>query len=133
MIGGAGVARGYLGRPELTGQRFIRDPFQSDNTDGSIVLETSRGILRTVMLKSWVEWIISQNSRPPDRLGEIEAVLNEHPAVRESVVVAREAANGDKQLAAYLSRAKDKTQPAPVASIHSGQNADHMVPHSSSS
>src|SRR5260221_14793728 len=103
MIGGAGVARGYLGRPELTAQRFIRDPF---NRNGAKRLYRT-GDLARYLADGAIEILGRMDHQVKIRghrieLGEIEAVLNDHPAVRESVVAAREAANVDKQLGAYL-------------------------------
>jgi acyl carrier protein len=102
-IGGAGVARGYLNRPELTEERFIQHPFSSDPharlyktgdlsrylPDGQIVF----------MGRSDYQIKIRGFRIEPD---EIVAVLNEHPAVQTSIVVAREDLGGDKQLVAYI-------------------------------
>jgi len=103
MIGGAGVARGYLGRPELTAQRFIRDPF---NRNGAKRLYRT-GDLARYLADGAIEILGRMDHQVKIRghrieLGEIEAVLNDHPAVRECVVVAREAANADKRLVAYV-------------------------------
>jgi len=130
MIGGAGVARGYLGRPELTGQRFIRDPFQSGDT---------RRLYRTGDLARYladgdVEILGRMDHQVKIRghrieLGEIEAVLNQHPAVRESVVVAREAANGDRQLVAYLiTREGQNPTRRQLRQYTADRMPDHMVP-----
>lgn len=103
MIGGAGVARGYLGRPELTAQRFV-----------SVVLPGNRserlyrtGDLARYLPNGGIELLGRTDQQVKIRghrveLGEIEAWFGEHAAVRECVVVAREAANGDKRLVAYV-------------------------------
>ncbi|HWX21797.1 MAG TPA: MupA/Atu3671 family FMN-dependent luciferase-like monooxygenase [Candidatus Binatia bacterium] len=103
MIGGAGVARGYLGRPELTAERFLRNPFRDD---GAHRLYRT-GDLARYLPDGNIEILGRMDHQVKIRghrveLGEIEALLNEHPAVRESVVVARNAGNGDRRLVAYV-------------------------------
>jgi natural product biosynthesis luciferase-like monooxygenase protein len=103
LIGGAGVVRGYLDRPELTAERFVKSPFSADprarlyrtgdlaryRADGAI--EFLGRIDHQVKLRGYrIE------------LGEIEAVLGKHPGVRESVTVAREDTPGDQRLVAYV-------------------------------
>jgi natural product biosynthesis luciferase-like monooxygenase protein len=130
MIGGAGVARGYLGRPELTAQRFIRDPFQDH--DNRRLYRT--GDLARYLAGGDIEILGRMDHQVKIRghrveLGEIEAVLNGHPAVRESVVVAREAANGDKRLVAYVIL-REGQNPArrQLRQYTQDRMPDHMVP-----
>ncbi|MEO6237923.1 MAG: MupA/Atu3671 family FMN-dependent luciferase-like monooxygenase, partial [Vicinamibacterales bacterium] len=99
LIGGAGVVRGYLARPELTAERFV--------TGGS-----GERLYRTGDLARWLpsgalEFLGRLDHQIKIRgyrieLGEIEAVIAEHPGVREAVVVAREGTGGDARLCAYV-------------------------------
>ncbi len=94
-VGGAGVARGYLNRPELTAQRFVADPFAPD---GGARLYRS-GDLARYLPDGDLEYLGRIDQQVKIRgfrieLGEIAAELNRHPAVRESVVVVKEAPPG---------------------------------------
>ena len=102
-IGGAGVVRGYLNRPELTAERFILNPFTTKpnsrlyktgdwgryNSDGSI--EYLERIDHQVKIRGFRL-----------ELGEIEAVLSQYSPVEETVVVVREDEPDDKRLVAYI-------------------------------
>ena len=102
-IGGAGVGRGYLNRPELTAERYVPDPF---------TLEPGARLYRTGDLARYraggvIEYLGRLDQQVKVRgyrieLEEIEAVLGQHGAIQEAVVVAREDEPGDKQLVAYL-------------------------------
>jgi natural product biosynthesis luciferase-like monooxygenase protein len=103
FIGGAGVARGYLDRPEQTAERFIPSPFSADG--GARLYRT--GDLARYRSDGTIEFLGRVDHQVKLRgyrieLGEIEAVLGRHPRVRESVVVAREDAAGDQRLLAYV-------------------------------
>ncbi len=102
-IGGQGVARGYLERPDLTADRFIPDPFSAE--PGARLYRT--GDLVRYREDGRIEYVGRLDHQVKIRgyrieLGEIEAVLAAHPAVRESVVVARENGTGDHTLVAYV-------------------------------
>ena len=102
-VGGAGVARGYLSRPELTSERFIPDPFSSHA--GACLYKT--GDLARFLPDGDVEYLGRIDHQVKIRgfrieLGEIESVLASHPAVHHSLVMAREDTQGDKRLVAYI-------------------------------
>jgi amino acid adenylation domain-containing protein/FkbM family methyltransferase len=102
-IGGAGVARGYWKRPDLTADRFIRDPFSTES--GARIYRT--GDLARWLVDGRLECLGRLDHQVKIRgfrieLGEIESAIAQHAAVRSVVVVAREDIPGDKRLVAYL-------------------------------
>jgi amino acid adenylation domain-containing protein len=101
-IGGDGVARGYRNRPDLTAERFIANPF---STEGGRLYGT--GDLGRTLANGEIAFLGRIDDQIKIRgyrieLNEINAVLNEHPAVQASVVIAREDVPGDKRLVAYI-------------------------------
>jgi natural product biosynthesis luciferase-like monooxygenase protein len=103
VIGGAGVARGYLNLPDLTTERFIANPFSPDPEQrlyktGDLVRYLNDG---TIEFLGRLDHQIKLRGFRIE-LGEIESVLLQHPHVREVVVVARKDANGSQQLIAYI-------------------------------
>ncbi|MBI4587207.1 MAG: amino acid adenylation domain-containing protein [Candidatus Rokubacteria bacterium] len=102
-IGGPGVARGYLNRPELTAEKFVPDPFGGDA--GARLFRT--GDLARYRPDGNIEYVGRTDHQVKIRgfrieLEEIEAVLGQHPGVRETIVVACEDASGEKRLVGYL-------------------------------
>ncbi|MDX6577959.1 MAG: hypothetical protein QOE96_3912, partial [Blastocatellia bacterium] len=128
-IGGDGVARGYLDRPELNAERFVRDPFSQ--VPGARLYRT--GDLVRYRPNGEIEFIGRLDNQVKVRgfrieLGEIESALAEHPSVREAVVVARKD-NGDKHLAAYLVPRPGLTPSIDeVREFLKDKLPDHMVP-----
>jgi len=102
-ISGDGLARGYLNQSEITAQQFIPNPFS--NQPGRRLYKT--GDLARYLPDGNIEFIGRIDNQVKIRgfrieLGEIEIALNQHPEVRESVVLAREDVQGDKRLVAYI-------------------------------
>lgn len=103
FIGGDGVVPGYLRRPELTAERFIPDPFSG--IPGARLYRT--GDLARYLRDGNLEFLGRLDHQVKIRghrveLGEIEAVLGQHPRVREAAVVLREDRTGDPRLVAYV-------------------------------
>jgi amino acid adenylation domain-containing protein len=106
FIGGAGVARGYLNRSELTAEMFIADPFK-EGQEGRLYRTGDQGRYLPDGNIEFIGRIDNQVKIHGYRieLGEIEAVLNQHPTIKESIVVVRDGdSSGEKHLIAYLVR-----------------------------
>jgi amino acid adenylation domain-containing protein/non-ribosomal peptide synthase protein (TIGR01720 family) len=127
LVGGAGLARGYLNRAELTAERFVRNPFGPGRLYRS-------GDLARWLADGDLEYLGRIDQQVKIRgfrieLGEIERVLAAVPGVRDAVVLAREDRPGERRLVAYL-------VPDPGVSVSAGEAreacrtrlADYMVP-----
>ena len=118
LIGGEGVVRGYHARAALTAERFVPDPFSD---------EAGSRLYRTGDLARWkgdgtLEFLgrIDQQVKVRGHRiepGEIETALAAHPAVRESVVVAKDDGTGERRLVAYVTPAASAEVPAPAAPV----------------
>jgi thioesterase domain-containing protein/aryl carrier-like protein len=129
-VGGAGLARGYLNRPELTTEKFVSNPFSI--APGARLYRT--GDLCRYRADGNIEFLGRLDQQVKVRgyrieLGEIEAALNLHPALRETVVVARANTADEKELVAYLV-AHEKLQPtvAELRAFLRKKLPDYMVP-----
>jgi amino acid adenylation domain-containing protein/non-ribosomal peptide synthase protein (TIGR01720 family) len=106
-IGGAGLARGYLKRPELTAERFVPNPFCDASIAGPGTRLYKTGDVARYLPDGNIEFLGRVDHQAKVRgfriePGEIESVLSEHPDVRESLVMVREETPDDKRLVAYV-------------------------------
>jgi amino acid adenylation domain-containing protein len=129
-VGGVGVARGYLNRPELTAEKFISDLFSA---------EPSARLYRTGDRARYLDdGEIAYLGRIDEQIkilghriepNEIEAMLDRHPAIASSVVVARGAACDEKRLAAYVVMSNGTTPAAAdLRGFLQNELPDYMVP-----
>jgi aspartate racemase len=128
-IGGDGIVRGYLDRPELNAERFVPDPFSG--LPGGRLYRT--GDLVRYRTNGEIEFIGRMDSQVKIRgfrieLGEIESALAEHAHIGEAIVVARKD-QGDKHLVAYMvPRAGMTPSTEDVREYLKQRLPDHMVP-----
>jgi amino acid adenylation domain len=107
-IGGHGLAAGYHGRPDLTAEKFIPDPFSRQQ--GARIYKT--GDLARYVSGGEIEFLGRIDHQVKIRgfrieLGEIESVLKQHPEVHQCVVMARSDESGEKRLVAYVTPTQD--------------------------
>ncbi len=129
LLGGEGLARGYLGRPELTAERFLPDPFSRLPGErlyrtGDLVRQRGDGGL------GFLGRLDGQVKLRGFRieLGEVEAVLATHPRVEETAVLVREGEGGDRRLVAYLVARQEPPSGAELRNFLGGLLPDYMVP-----
>jgi aspartate racemase len=129
-IGGDGLAREYLNLPEQTAERFVPDPFADDPgarlyRTGDLVRRRPDGVIEFVGRLDHQVKIRGFRVE----LGEVEAALREHPALRDVAVTARPDARGEKQLVAYVT---PRWAPGPpldeLRAFLAERLPDHMIP-----
>ncbi|RKH16116.1 non-ribosomal peptide synthetase, partial [Corallococcus sp. CA047B] len=129
-LGGEGLARGYLGQPGLTAERFVPDGFSE---------KAGARLYRTGDKVRWgrdgtLEYLGRMDFQVKVRgfrieLGEVEAALGAQPSIRDAVVVVREDAPGDKRLVAYVVAQPNHTVDATtLRSALKGRLPEYMVP-----
>jgi amino acid adenylation domain-containing protein/non-ribosomal peptide synthase protein (TIGR01720 family) len=129
-LGGAGVARGYLGRPDLSAERFLPDPFAS--TAGARLYRTGD---RARVLSSGALLFLGRIDHQVKvrgyriELGEIESALAQHPALRGVAVLCREDRPGEKRLVAYVAGDQASSlAPAELKTFLAARLPEYMVP-----
>lgn len=127
-IGGDGVGRGYLNRPELTSQKFVPNPF--GNIRGDKMYRT--GDLARWLPDGNIEYLGRMDDQVKIRgyrieLGEIESVVLLYPGVKQSVVLARENGHGDKTLIGYVVCEGDFEKESAISFLKS-KLPEYMVP-----
>lgn len=128
-IGGAGVGRGYLNRPELTADKFIPHPFSEQK--GARLYRT--GDWARLTDDGQIEFAGRRDQQVKLRgfrieLGEVETALSRHPSVRESVIVARGESNEEKRLIAYFVPADGPASVGELRHYLSAQLPEYAVP-----
>jgi amino acid adenylation domain-containing protein len=130
-IGGLGVGRGYLGRPDLTADRFVPDPFATEPgarlyRSGDLARLRPDGRLESLGRTDHQVKLRGFRIEP----GEIEEALRACPGVAQAAVLLREDRPGDRRLAAYLGLAPGAEPPSPaeIRRSISGRLPDYMIP-----
>jgi amino acid adenylation domain-containing protein len=127
-IGGAGLARGYINRPEVTAEKFLPNPFSDE--PGARLYRT--GDLARYLADGNLEFVGRIDNQVKIRgfriePGEIESMLLQHSSVRDAVVLAREVGPGDKRLVAYVIT-KDAPDVGVLRNFLREKLPDYMVP-----
>jgi acyl carrier protein len=127
-LGGDCLARGYLGRPELTAERFVPDPF---GPPGSRLYRTGDLVRR--LGDGTLEFAGRADAQVKVRgfrieLGEVEAALSAHPGVQEAIATTREDASGSRRLVAFAVPKVPGDPLADLRSFLSGRLPAYMVP-----
>ncbi|HEX8272300.1 MAG TPA: amino acid adenylation domain-containing protein, partial [Longimicrobiaceae bacterium] len=129
-FGGVGLARGYLGRPDLTADRFVPDPF-GDAPGGRLYRTGDRARWRAdgqLELLGRMDFQVKVRGFRIE-LGEIEAALRAQPGVREAVVMARADASGERRLVGYVVGEPGAVPPAAELRQALGRSLpEYMVP-----
>ena len=129
FIGGDGLARGYLARPDLTAERFVPNTFAAREGErlyrtGDVARWTPEGVL---------EFLGRVDAQVKVRgyrieLAEVEAALRAHPEVREAVALVRQDTPGDKRLVAYVTGGTDPLDGPSVRAFVQERLPEYMVP-----
>ena len=126
--GGAGMARGYINRGDLTAEKFVPDPFSQTGGErmyrtGDLARWRATGELEFAGRKDYQVKVRGHRIE----MGEVEAALSAEPAVAQAIVVARAGEGNETQLIAYVT-SKEKTSAAALRSSLQQRVPDYMVP-----
>jgi amino acid adenylation domain-containing protein len=129
-IGGAGVARGYLNQPELTKERFVKDPFSG--SPGARLYRTGDRVRYlpdgTLLFLGRIDFQVKIRGFRIE-LGEIESALAAHVGVKDAVVLAQDDGAGNRRLVAYVvPRPMEGPSPAEAQAYLAQRLPDYMVP-----
>ena len=126
-VGGMGVTRGYLHRPELTAERYLPDPFQDGGRmyrTGDLARWRGDGVLEFLGRNDFQVKLRGYRIE----LGEIEGALLSHPSITEAAVVVREVSEGDERLVAFVSSSGPDVSVASLRGHLRERLPDYMVP-----
>lgn len=128
-LGGAGIGRGYLNKPELTESSFITDPYA--NSPNARLYKT--GDLTRYLPDGNIEYLGRIDFQVKLRgyrieLGEIESLLRQHPSVKDAVAILREDVPGDQRLAAYVIPSDNAVNTQTLMIMLKAKLPEYMVP-----
>lgn len=128
-IGGVGLSKGYINRPELNAEKFILNPFS--NEPGARLYKTGDTVCR--LADGNIEFIGRVDHQVKLRgfriePEEIEAVLATHPDVQDNVVIVREDHPGDQRLVAYFIPRRESVPISNLREFLKKSLPDHMIP-----
>ena len=127
-IGGAGVARGYLHRPDLTDERFVPDPFGKPGDRLYRTGDRARHLRDgSLLFLGRIDFQVKVRGFRIE-LGEVEGAITQHPAVKQAVVSARDYADADRRLIAYVVRGEGALSTTELRAFIKERLPEYMVP-----
>lgn len=129
LVGGVSLARGYLGRPDVTAERFVADrlsgiPGARLYRTGDQVRRLPDGRLQFLGRGDQQIKVRGYRIEP----GEVEAALDQHPAVRESLVTADRDESGERRLIGYVTASPDALDPGDLRAFLADRLPNYMIP-----
>ncbi len=144
-IGGEGLARGYLNNPQLTAERFAPNPFVTKDDRrramDDVHPSSPEGVLRLYKTGDLARWLpggmieyIGRSDRQVKirgfrvELGDVEAALTQHPAVREAVAIVQEEGANNRRLVGYVALHPEQSCSSDLRAWLANRLPDYMVP-----